>query len=56
MHIWVRPVSGGRRRPIFFCSEQCKTDRLAALRSDGWEETTSVLGWDVFIPMWEEND
>ncbi|QQG37762.1 MAG: hypothetical protein HYS26_04015 [Candidatus Kaiserbacteria bacterium] len=49
---WVRPKSGGTRRPHFFCDDECKKVGLQVLAAQGLEETTVILGWDVFIPIW----
>jgi hypothetical protein len=54
--VWVRPASGGRRKPIFFCCEKCKIDKLAELAQKGFTKTSAVLGRDVFIPIWERNE
>lgn len=53
---WVRPIRGGRRKPHFFCDEGCKTTGLKLLAAQGLEETNVILGWDVFRPIWQEDD
>lgn len=50
--IWMRPKSGGPRRPYLFCSEECKQTGLQELGEQGYKEAQGVLGWDIFIPMW----
>jgi hypothetical protein len=52
---WVRPKKGGRRTAHFFCDEACKATGLRVLEAQGLEETRTVLGWDVFIPIWERD-
>lgn len=51
---FVRPREGGKRSEHFFCCDECKETGLRVLASQGFEETTAVLGWDVFRPMWDE--
>jgi hypothetical protein len=53
---WVRPKKGGRRKPHFFCDETCKATGLKVLAAQGLEETSVILGWDVFRPIWQEDD
>ena len=53
VHVYVRPIAGGRRRGHFVCDESCKTQLLAREKAAGWEETASTLGYDVFVPIWE---
>jgi len=51
--LWVRPVTGGRRTAVFACDASCKGSKLESLAREGLREANDVLGWDVFIPMWE---
>ena len=53
LQVWVRPKNGGRRKGHFFCDEDCKVKGLRVLAAQGLKETHAVLGWDVFIPVWE---
>ncbi len=52
MQIWVRPITGGRRRGFAVCDEICKQYELDFRAAEGLKETFGVLGWDVFIPVW----
>jgi hypothetical protein len=54
--VWVRPKKGGRRKAHFFCDETCKQVGLRVLDAQGLEETHAVLGWDVFRPIWQEDE
>ena len=54
IRVWVRHSSGGRRKEFFFCNEVCKEKKLGEVAKEGFAETFVTLGWDVFIPMWEE--
>lgn len=54
--VWVRPVQGGRRKAHFFCNDACKRVGLQVLEAQGYKETHALLGWDVFIPMYERDD
>ena len=54
--MWVRPIAGGRRRFEYLCNEVCRNTREASLAKEGLREANEILGWDVFIPMWERDD
>jgi len=49
--IWVRPESGGPRKAVFVCEDECKNKKLAALQEEGLKEASVILGWDVFRPL-----
>ena len=53
--MWVRPIAGGRRRFEYLCNEVCRNTREASLAKEGLREANEILGWDVFIPMWERD-
>ena len=53
IRVWVRRVDGGRRRPAYFCDEDCKKKWFTGCVPKDLQETTAVLGFDVFIPVWE---
>ncbi len=50
---FVRPLAGGRRKLLLFCDEDCRELELLELDQCGFIETTVVLGYDVFIPIWD---
>lgn len=52
LRVFVRPREGGSRKPHRFCCAECKAVGLKVLSAQGLEETTAVLGWDVFLPIW----
>ena len=54
VQVWVRRASGGRREILLVCDDACKGEGLALLAPCGITETKEVLGFDVFIPIWEK--
>ena len=54
-HAWVRPVAGGRRVALYFCDDNCRAQKLAAVLPKGWVEGNHRVGWDVFVD-WDESD
>ena len=55
-HVWVRPVAGGRRVALYFCDDDCKTQKLAVVLAKGWAVSGGPLGWDVFVDLDESDE
>ena len=54
VYLWVRPMSGGPRKPVFVCEDVCKEKKLGSLQEEGLKEANDILGWDVFKPIFRD--